>query len=211
MRRGWGERRWAIMGIAAAVLGGGATLASVIGAGAVVGGGAGPDQALIEEALQAPLPTDPGSHVGGAALERQVFADGHVTFDEYERAVLSAIQCVRDQGFTVVGPYRYPEGPLVYSPGEDPSYRLTYGVIDTADEPRQGEVLARCEAQWLYRIQYVWLGKHAPTAAETQAWLERAWACARARGVPLSEPPTEDDAMDAVAAGCRPWETTPSP
>lgn len=196
---------WPRAGIVAGALA--AVVAFAVGDGAAVGGPAGPDQELIEEAMRAPLPGDPGPDVGGRALEREVFADGLVTFDEYERAVVAAIQCLRDEGFTVVGPYQYPEGPLVYSPGDDPSIRLTYGVIDTGDEPRQGQALERCDAQWLYRIRYVWLGKHAASDAEIQAWLERAWACARQKGLPLSDPPTEEDADNAVFHGCRPWET----
>jgi hypothetical protein len=82
----------------------------------------------------------------------------------------------------------------------------TVTVRDADEDQRLSEVDARCESQWSYRIEQVWLRKHAPTQEEVRAWSERAWRCARERGLPLSDPPTEVDALDAVSFGCHPWE-----
>jgi hypothetical protein len=172
---------------------------------------AGPDdRALIQQVMAEPLPADPGPDVGGRALQEQVFADGVVTFDEYRRAVLAAVECVRAEGFQVAGPFRFPEpgAVLAVEPGVDPGLRLSWTVTvrDAGEDQRLSEVDARCQSQWSYRIEQVWLRKHAPTQEEVQAWLERAWGCARERGLPLSDPPTEVDALDAVSFGCHPWE-----
>lgn len=50
------------------------------------------------------LDVDPGPDQGGAALKAEVFADGVVTFDEYERAMNAYAQCVRDEGFALLHP-----------------------------------------------------------------------------------------------------------
>ncbi|MEX2323528.1 MAG: hypothetical protein WEA29_07130 [Acidimicrobiia bacterium] len=54
------------------------------------------------------LDVDPGPDRGGAALKAEVFADGVVTFDEYERAMNAYAQCVREEGFEVRGPLTFP-------------------------------------------------------------------------------------------------------
>lgn len=156
-----------------------------------------------------PLPDDPGPDVGGRALQELVFADGEVTFAEYERATVAAIQCMRDEGFQVEGPLRYPDGGLlIVEPGHDPRLRLSLRA-DVGNDPtdRFGRVNGRCRAQWSYAIEQVYLRQFAPSEEEVRAWLERAWACGRERGLPLSNPPTENEALDAVGQGCRPWET----
>lgn len=156
-----------------------------------------------------PLPDDPGPDTGGPALQREVFADGRVTFNEYERAMFAAIECMRDEGFNVEGPLRYPDGPLLLAPGIDPRHRLTLlarGVPPDPDD-RFGGVNARCLAQWSYAIEQAYLRQFAPTPDEVRAWLERAWECLEEKGLPLSSPPTEQDATLSVLQGCRPWET----
>lgn len=153
-----------------------------------------------------PLPNDPGPDVGGRALQDEVFADGQVTFGEYERAMVASVGCMRDEGFNVEGPLRYPDGPLLVEPGVDPRHRLTLLARSVTDDQRWGEVNGRCQAQWSYAIEQVFLRQFTPTQAEIRAWLERAWACLREKGVPLSNPPTEEDAMQSIPYGCRPWE-----
>ncbi len=117
---------------------------------------------------------------------------------------------MRDDGFDVEGPLRYPDGYLVVSPGSDPRNRLTLRALN-ADDPdgrdRFGEVSQHCEAQWYYAVERMWDKQFEPTEQEIRAWLERAWDCAEEQGVPLGNPPTQDDAITAVAHGCEPWLT----
>lgn len=156
-----------------------------------------------------PLPADPGPDVGGQALQQEVFADGVVTFAEYERAMTAAIQCMRDEGFNVEGPLRYPEGGFAVEAGVDPRIRLELFARDVPDDPddRFGQVHERCVAQWSYAIEQVWFRQNRPTEEEIRAWLERAWACRREKGLSISNPPTEEEAVHSVLYGCRPWET----
>jgi hypothetical protein len=158
--------------------------------------------------LSEQLPSEPKPGVSVGVLEEEIFADYIVSSDEYERAILATIRCIRDQGFAVDGPLRYPDGPLVLSPGEDPTVRLTWQYANIKDDTALQLVEDECRMQWSLRIERVWIGKHAPTESEVQAWLEKAWACAREKGLLLSEPPTEDDALSSTSYGCRPWEET---
>lgn len=201
-------------GIGAVVVG--ALLAAGGGLALAQGGSdqTGADEALIAEALSAPLPAEPGPDDGGEAFQQEVFSDGVVTFEEYRRAVTSAMACIERAGFTVEGPFRYPDdprAPIVIAPGEDPSGRLTYVVVATGDDRLRSRVIEGCEMRWLYRVQYVWLAKHAPSEGEIEAWLGRASDCARALGLPVSSPPTADEVALAVRQGCRPWEAGTPP
>ncbi len=156
-----------------------------------------------------PLPYDPGPDVGGLTLQREIFSDGKVTFDEYERAFTAGVECMRAEGFEVEGPLRYPEAPLAIAPGTDPRHRLGLIARNIAaeEDERWSDVNQRCQVQWYYMVEQIYLRQFVPTEEETRAWLERAWACAEAKGVDLSDPPTEDEAVMAVGLGCRPWES----
>lgn len=162
------------------------------------------------------LNVDPGTDAGGRALKEEVFSDGVVTFDEYERAMNAYAQCVRDEGFEVRGPLSYPadDGTVAgFGPGEDPRDLLNVwfpGVFDAAESDRLSNVDLRCQEQWSYAIQFIWREQNRATGVELQEWLERAWECARQRGTVLSDPPTEIEAMmsanDGHFDGCVPWE-----
>lgn len=157
-----------------------------------------PQPDLIGRILAQPLPDDPGPDVGGKALQDEVFADGTVTWAEYERAVLAEAECIESSGYAVVGPYEIPP-----SPGYRPPYLLR---LSAESAPGLADVMARCAAQWRYYIEWVWLEMTAPTEEETRAWLERLRACATELGIGLPDPPSDDDWGTPIAAGCRPWE-----
>lgn len=164
-------------------------------------------RALVEKVLQQALPFDPGPDEGGSALRDEIFADFRVTFDEYERAVTAAVECMRRQGFDIEGPTRYPDGAYaVIVPGMDPTKVLTWAAVNPADEDRWLEVSGTCQAQWLYHVEAVWKLQNEPSERDVQEWLSRAWTCGAGKGLELSEPPTIDEALEAVNLGCRPWE-----
>lgn len=155
-----------------------------------------------------PLPYDPGPDVGGLTLQREMLADGEVTFDEYERAFTAGVECMRAEGFDVRGPLRYPEGGISVAAGHDPRNELGLLAYDitSAEDQRWSDVNQRCQVQWYYMVERVYLRQFAPTEEDIRAWLERAWDCAAASGLAVSDPPTEQEAVNAVMFGCRPWE-----
>lgn len=161
------------------------------------------------------LGVDPGPDRGGRALKEEVFADGEVTFDEYERAMAAYAECLRDEGFDVRGPMPYgPDVGMSLSPGEDPRTHLIVildEVLDAAADEWYSEVDERCQEQWSFAIETVWREQNVATESDLQQWLERAWECARQRGTALSDPPTELEAtLSAMHGffgdGCVPWD-----
>lgn len=156
-----------------------------------------------------PLPYDPGPDVGGLTLQEEIFSDGEVTFDEYERAFTAGVDCIRAEGFEVDGPLRYPVGGMSVAPGWDPRHELSLLArnITSNVNQRWSDVNHRCQVQWYYMVEQIYLRQFLATAEETRAWLERAWACAEEKGMDLSDPPTEEEAVMALGFGCRPWES----
>lgn len=166
--------------------------------------------AFIEEVLSTLVPAYTGPDVGGKALQDEVFADGIVTFAEYERAMTARVECLRAEGYDVEGPLAYPDGGLSLAPGDDPRLSLSFqifGDLPAAENPAD-DVDIRCQSQWSLAIEAVWDAQNAPSEQEVQTWLERAWRCAAERGMPLSDPPTVDEAMLSVIRpyNCTPWE-----
>lgn len=171
--------------------------------GAEANGGEGVFAAIIRE----PLPADPGPDVEGLRMQESILADDRVTFADYERAVRATVECIREQGFAVDGPTRFPDAPIiVVEPGADPSMRFVWTFPDVPEQVVRDEVAEGCRAQWSYWVERAWELQNEPSEQDIQDWLERAWQCARDRDLALSDPPTEEDATAAIAAGCRPWE-----
>jgi hypothetical protein len=143
-----------------------------------------------------------------ADLQERVLADGEVTPAEYEQATQATVDCVRAEGYTVEGPARYPDAPVYHSaPGADPRDYLYWAATGVDDDEAFYAVSDRCTAEWSERVEAAWQAQHAPSEEEVQAWLERAWECMRERGLPLSDPPTDEEADLSIQHGCRPWET----
>jgi hypothetical protein len=62
--------------------------------------------------------------------------------------------------------------------------------------------------QWRYLIEQIWLHQQAPTPEEVNAWLDRAWECARHKGIYVSDPPDLAQDVSRVVnpqSGCEPW------
>lgn len=135
------------------------------------------------------------------AFHREIFADGEVTYEEYERAVYATIECARDRGFEVEGPWRG----LSVQIGRDITKILAVTYVDRPD----GHLAIECQEMWSLRIETIWVIATAPTEQEVQIWLEAAWDCASERGLPLSDPPTIEEAQDATRQGCQPWLALP--
>jgi len=81
---------------------------------------------------------------GLSAFQREMLEDGEVTFDEYERAVLAAMQCLRDAGIRTAGP------DLV-----DGRF-YTFDFAEGDDPARTDDVLAGCEEEYLSEVEWAW-------------------------------------------------------
>lgn len=168
----------------------------------------GPHRDLIADSVRSnaelPLPEE------SVAFHMEVFSDGLVEFSEYEAAMFAATECARDMGHEIVGPLVSDpaEGWGTIEVGTNPSQYLM--VLARDPSPQFGEDAELCQGIWAWRIENVWQAILEPTEQEIQLWLEAAWSCAEQRGLQLSDPPTEEEAVDAVAFGCRPWDDLPA-
>lgn len=164
-------------------------------------------RAAVERVMAAPPIMDPGPDVGGLSTQRAMLADYWVTFAEYEQAMRAAVGCIEDAGFTVNDFGRWPDHPgLMIAPGLDPTLYFAWSYPLQPDGSPISDVELSCRAQWSSWVEEVWQIQNTPTVEQQQAWLERAWACGREREVRMADPPTENDAVEAIYAGCRPWE-----
>lgn len=169
---------------------------------------AGPHKELISDSVRTnaelPLPDE------SIALHLRVFADGQVEYSEYEEAMFAAAECAAEMGHEIVGPFVSDpaEGWGQIEVGVDPSNFLM--VLARDPSPQFGEDAELCQSVWQWRIDDVWRAIHEPTESEIRLWLRAAWSCAKQQGIPLSDPPTEEEAVDAVSLGCRPWDALPA-
>lgn len=104
-------------------------------------------------------------------------------------------------------------GPLAYGSGGilvvqavvDPNTYFSCLVVD----PSSGldPVVERCDAQWRYMIERVWLHLNAPSEEEIASYIRRAWQCAKDKGILLPSQPNESDLGLVVypGSGCEPW------
>lgn len=158
---------------------------------------------IIEKAVRsmARLPITDES----AEAQRDYFADGEIVYAEYEAATFAYASCLRDKGLEVLGPVNYRNGGgLLVIAGFDPANSLDVLVMNPPDWDYTPD-LEWCMSVWLERVERVWMDQHEPTVTDIEQWQQAAWDCARERDLPLSNPPTLDDAHRAVREGCEPW------
>lgn len=132
---------------------------------------------------EVPLP------VGLSDFQRDLLGDGEVTFDEYERAVLAAMQCLRDAGIRTAGP-------------ELVDGRFYFFDFAEGDDPaRTDQVLAGCEEEYLSEVEPAW--GEASRTPEDEERNDRFYGgvadCLRRNGVAIEDSSTESlsAALDA--------------
>jgi len=127
----------------------------------------------------------------GLDFQADLLADGVIDYQEYEKAVLATISCLRDQGFDVIGPVPASGGELDYS----------YGGASTLEESeRQGAVGVDCEETYLNYVAAAYASVIAPSAEERQERLVSYAQCLRDAGVDLPDIVTEAEFdMDMLA------------
>lgn len=99
--------------------------------------------------------------------QREALEDLETTFSEYERAYLQTVECIRDQGLDVVGPYT-----------ENNGRYLSYG-FGGADP--NGD--AACRREYLGYIDQLWIDGQVPTGREAERIRDEYEACIRDAGL----------------------------
>ncbi len=138
-------------------------------------------EALREELLVALAEAPPS--------QRAILADGEVTFDEYESAVLATLACLRDAGIEVGELRRSPDGTYL---------EYTYGGVPDEGVASLEELFNDCrDANSIYVEDYYAL-EHAPTASEVAERVEQASRCMREGGMTVPQGASFQDLQDLV-------------
>lgn len=145
-----------------------------------------PDYHILPDQLQAWLDAaTPG--------ERAIFADGILTFEEYESAVFETLACIEEAGLTVAHSNGYGRAHDV-QPGPRLSSRGVYsyfGQVTTYSPTRPAKefaALAECK-QLSAQVEFMWAQHTAPSQVDLQAMRDHMAECLRTLGMTVPERP----------------------
>ena len=121
-----------------------------------------------------------------SAYQRAILEDGTLTFEEYERAVLDTVACLRDADVRIVS------APSLQPDGRTLEFTFT-GGSSRADAEAAGRVYDTCYAEHLDLVSLVWVFLD-PTSERQLANARREFAsCLREAGVELPADSTDAD------------------
>jgi len=127
--------------------------------------------------------------------QKEILRDGVVTFDEYERAVLATIACLRDAGVEVID----------IRPSDDgTSIDFTYGGVPDEGADALEEVFNRC---WDRHVSYVadlYSIQNARSPSETAEHVRQAARCMRAAGMEVPPEVSYQGLFDLVPSDPEP-------
>ncbi len=147
----------------------------------------------LRQATAPRLPEDLPEYQSG------ILADGEVTFAEYEQAVLATVECLRDRGVEVVGPYResdagrYGGSLFVIGPRDLSRFYLWDLRSPTLEGIEEAEAAnEECRREYFDWVEIVYADSNEPTQAEWADWYRRLQTCLEANGVevPADDPTT---------------------
>jgi hypothetical protein len=125
-------------------------------------------------------------------FQRELLADGTVTFAEYERATLATIDCLEDAGLVVDGPYprngvdtRFLE--FSYGFDEIPSDQLEF------TNQRMVAAGDACEREFRFDVARVWEYQHLLTPEERERQRVLLIDCLQVAGVDIADSATDED------------------
>jgi hypothetical protein len=141
----------------------------------------------------------------GRAFQDAVLQAGSVSFEGYEAAMAAAVACVRAGGFEVTYPAE--EEVRMVDPAIPPGAILGFDAHIEPGGPSAADLILECQERWSFRVQDAWLQQLEPSAEDRLRATEAAWACGEERGQALSDPPTIQEAHEAIVRyDCQPWE-----
>lgn len=136
---------------------------------------------------------DTSSIIAAAPVfERDILADGKVTFDEYQKAVFATVQCAKAHGIV------YLNDPTL-GPGKKFTYLMSFG--QTADEAQSlHKAYDACYQQYQYLIDIAWTIENKPTQETLNKATSTFASCLRDAGVTLPDSPSTADFRTAQAS-----------
>jgi hypothetical protein len=140
-----------------------------------------------------PTPTSPvDANLWNTAWEmasdsqRPAFKDGVVTFDEYEAAALSTVQCLNDSGLQGEAPFD--EHTRVYGVGA-----RWQSSGSREDDKKKQAAAAACYAEHWNAISQGWSAQNQPTERVLQQARSALGTCLRNAGLSVPDPPATQD------------------
>ncbi|MGH6692992.1 MAG: hypothetical protein ACREF4_20175, partial [Gammaproteobacteria bacterium] len=138
-----------------------------------------------------------------SAEQADILADGVLTFGEYESAVMSMTECVReripDVSLVVVGR----NGEFVPGPRLNNRNRYDYGFIYHGSIEASEVAIAECKRQHLSEVEFFWAEHVAPSERDLQ---EARYALARC----VRDAGEDFDVESADAAAFEPYRLHPT-
>ncbi|MCL4241150.1 MAG: hypothetical protein KJ048_07325 [Dehalococcoidia bacterium] len=122
--------------------------------------------------------------------QREILADGVVTFEEYETSVLATVTCLRESGLEIR------TGPELDASGR----RYTYSYTGGGDAGRQSELFWGCYREYGDKVDTAWAYQTTPTEQERQAQRRFLTACLQDRGVAVPGAPESPNFSGIPAA-----------
>ncbi len=152
---------------------------------------------------QGPLPTqlplDQRMGFAPSEFQREILADGVVTFAEYEGAVLAGARCVADRGVSVEPPF-----------WDENAYRFVYYTkVELPPEATPAEEQAAvdlmnsvsddCWREYQAFVEQAWDNQSIPEADERARLVDQLVSCIRSAGVEVGMSPSYEDLSDLMA------------
>lgn len=108
-------------------------------------------------------------------FQQEIFADGEVTFSEYESAMIATVECLLEAGVPA-------KGPILES-------NNTYSFITSTPQGMTDEQMIahvqKCEDEYSSVVQLGWADTLAPSAEEEREFYEGVATCLNRRGIPV--------------------------
>ncbi len=130
--------------------------------------------------------------------QRPAFADGVVTFAEYERAVLATMECLKAGGLTVNGPSPRNNGRFLDFTF---SAELKAGEATTEANARILQVSEKCDDEFRNDIERVWTQQNLLTPAQRDTQRAQLIECLRHAGAQLGLDADEEEVFKTVGEG----------
>ncbi len=131
-------------------------------------------------------------------FQRDLLADKVITFAEYEKATLATIQCLREAGLTVQGPYPRSETDDRYL-----EYSFGFQGVASADVDENNKKMFatgdRCESAYRTDVARVWQFQHLLTPQARQEQKLLIIECLRQAGMSIAPEASHQDVLRAAS------------
>ena len=114
------------------------------------------------------------SIASSSQFQRELLSDGRLTYEEYERAVLATVQCVKDNGIEIAKE-------IHSAPGKRIAFEFVGGTTED-ERARASAVYEDCYREFEETVDLVWAEQNAPDEKTLELARDALAQCLRAGG-----------------------------